>query len=291
MPVPKMVSVVIPARNAAATIGAQLAALADQRFDGNWEVIVVDNGSTDATVATAESWAPRLPRLRVIAATTRAGAGHARNVGAAAAAGDLLAYCDADDEATPGWLSAIVEEAATSDLVGGPLDDERLNDDVIPQWRPRPPTDELPVVQHFLPATASANLAIRRSVLTAVGGWCENYRTGYEDVELCWRAQLAGHHLGFAPDAVMAYRYRPELRAFAWQQYGYGVMAPRLFRDFRHHGMPRSDLRTALGAWKWLLVHLPDVRRSRVQRGVWVRILATRVGRLVGSVRHRVFFP
>ena len=89
----------------------------------------------------------------------------------------------------------------------------------------------------------------------------------------------------------MAYRYRPGVRAFARQSYGYGVMAPRLFREFRHHGMPRSDLRTALGAWKWLLLHLPDVSRSRIQRGVWVRIVTTRIGRLVGSVRHRVFFP
>ncbi|MET8542306.1 glycosyltransferase family A protein [Kitasatospora sp. NPDC004799] len=63
---------------------------------GPWEV-VVDNRSSDDTVATALRWADRLPDLRVVAAPTRAGINHARNAGATAARGDVLVFCDADD--------------------------------------------------------------------------------------------------------------------------------------------------------------------------------------------------
>src|SRR6266545_10527 len=100
-------SVVVPCFNSAKTIAIQLEALANQTWSEPWEVIVADNGSTDSSVAIAESYKKRLPHLRIVDASDRRGAGHARNVGAAAAAGDLLAFCDADDEVAPGWLSAM----------------------------------------------------------------------------------------------------------------------------------------------------------------------------------------
>src|SRR5690606_10578144 len=90
------ISVVIPARDAARWIDAQLGALACQEVPVPWEVVVADNGSTDDTVARAEAWADRLP-VRVVDASGRPGPNHARNQGTAAARGDLLLYCDADD--------------------------------------------------------------------------------------------------------------------------------------------------------------------------------------------------
>ena len=96
------VSVVIPARNAARTLDAQLQALAAQRFPAEWEVLVSDNGSTDATRAVAVEWAGRIPLLRVIDASARPGASAARNLGAAAAHGELLLFCDADDVVADG---------------------------------------------------------------------------------------------------------------------------------------------------------------------------------------------
>src|SRR5215204_6439039 len=89
------IAVVIPSFNAAATLPAQLAALAGQRYEGELEVLVSDNGSTDGTLDVVRGWQDRLP-VRVVDASDRRGAGHARNVGAAAASMDLIAYCDAD---------------------------------------------------------------------------------------------------------------------------------------------------------------------------------------------------
>jgi glycosyltransferase involved in cell wall biosynthesis len=97
-------SVVIPARNAADTIGVQLESLVRQRFDRPWEVVVVDNGSTDGTRAAVESFADRLPGLRIVDASERQGIGYARNRGVEAACGRLIAYCDADDAVSEGSL-------------------------------------------------------------------------------------------------------------------------------------------------------------------------------------------
>src|SRR3954447_15734888 len=101
------VSVVIPALNAAGTIGTQLEALAQQDADVEWEVIVVDNGSSDTTLEVCRSYESRLPALRTLTCA-RPGTSAARNTGAAASSADLLLFCDADDEVAPGWVAAMV---------------------------------------------------------------------------------------------------------------------------------------------------------------------------------------
>jgi glycosyltransferase involved in cell wall biosynthesis len=106
------VSVVIPVRNAADHLEEQLAALASQTYEGSWEVVVADNGSTDASLEVVRSWALRVPHLEIVDASDRAGPSHARNVGAAAARGRVLAFVDADDVAAPTWLAELVAAAA-----------------------------------------------------------------------------------------------------------------------------------------------------------------------------------
>src|SRR5438105_12532712 len=110
------VSVIVPARDAEATIGRTLDALARQAVDLEFEVIVVDNGSRDATPALAE-------RSQIVSKVIRRrrgqGAGAARNEGAAAARGELLAFVDADCEPAPGWLAAGARAASSADLVQG----------------------------------------------------------------------------------------------------------------------------------------------------------------------------
>lgn len=98
------ISVVIPALNAEAFIGIQLKALSKQRVDFDWEVIVVDNGSRDKTVDVVSNYSNSLPNLRVVQAHEHRSAAYARNVGAAIANGDFLAFCDADDVVEKDWL-------------------------------------------------------------------------------------------------------------------------------------------------------------------------------------------
>ena len=102
----------MPVLNGEEHIGDQLAALAAQTYRGEWELVVVDNGCRDRSMEIVREWAPRLPSVTIVDATARRGLNRARNAGAAAARGDFLAFCDADDVATPGWLEAMAEAAA-----------------------------------------------------------------------------------------------------------------------------------------------------------------------------------
>jgi glycosyltransferase involved in cell wall biosynthesis len=88
------VSVVIPFRNAAPHFRHQLEALAGQDFDGEWEAVVVDNGSSDGSRAIAEEFLERL-NLKIVDAADKPGAGYARNAGARLAAGRKLLFVDA----------------------------------------------------------------------------------------------------------------------------------------------------------------------------------------------------
>lgn len=102
MTLPTTVTVVIPAHNARTTIDEQLDALMRQTYDRPFEVLLCDNGSTDGTAAHVTT-RPRCEayELRVIDASAVPGASYARNLGAAVATGEFLAFCDADDKVSP----------------------------------------------------------------------------------------------------------------------------------------------------------------------------------------------
>lgn len=287
---PTLVSVVIPARNAAAVIGGQLQALSRQQYRGAWELIVADNASTDDTAAVAADWAGQLPELRVVPAAARPGINHARNLGAAAARGDLIVFCDADDVAAPGWLHAMVEAARNVDIVGGHPDHLALNTARVRCWRPSVRHDRLPTVFGFLPYAVGASLGVRTEVLQRLGAFNEDYTEGGDDVEFCWRAQLASYTLGHAPDAVMFYRLRDRLWPLARQGYGYGRSDAHLYRDFRPYGLPSLPAGAGLRSWGRLLRRLPELG-SHDRVGAWVYDAAWRCGRLAGSLRYRVLCP
>ena len=206
----------------------------------------------------------------------------ARNAGAVAARGDLLVYCDADDRAEPGWLAGLVKAARSCDVVGGRLAPAALSavgSNELPDWADDL-AEALPRTLRFLPYGVGANLGIWAEVLRALGGWREAHRDGADDIDLCWRAQLASYRLGFAPRAVMQYRLRRGMLAIASQRYRYGLADPRLYRDFRTHGVPPCELRHAIAAYNIAL----DAQHllSRRKRESWIGELAYRMGRLHG---------
>jgi glycosyltransferase involved in cell wall biosynthesis len=289
-PEPTLISVVVPVLNAAETLPAQLEALSGQTYAGKWEVIVADNGSTDGTPDLARTWADRIPELSVVDASDRKGQAHARNGGAAAARGDFIAFCDADDVATPGWLEALAEAARSCDVVGGTLEHQSLNSPSVRSWRSAQPREQTPKDEAFLPWAESANLGVWASVFRELGGFNEGYPAS-EDVEFSWRAQLASYRFEFAPGAVVKYRHRTALSQLARQHYAYGVNSAKLYHDFRSRGMPRSPARRALRVWGRVLVRLILDLPSRERRGILLRKAAYRWGRLRGSIQYRVFFP
>lgn len=129
-------SIIIPCFNAGQTIAVQLEALAQQEWSQPWEIIIADNGSTDETIKIVQTYQQRLPNLKIVDASKKRGAAHARNVGARVAQSEALAFCDADDEVAPGWVAAMGEALSEYDLVGGRDEHWKLNEPwlVIPAY-------------------------------------------------------------------------------------------------------------------------------------------------------------
>jgi GT2 family glycosyltransferase len=284
---PRHVTIVVPVRNAEPWFAAQLQALAGQRYPGAWDVLVADNGSTDRTAALARSWVDRLP-LRVVDASARPGINAARNIAAGQAGGDLLAFCDGDDLVGPDWLAAMAEAAQRYDLVGGRLDEDSLNSTGGPQ-RPRMPEGGLPVALDFLPFAVGANLAIWADVLARLGGFDERFHLGNDDVELSFRAQVHGHRLGYAPDAVVSYRHRNGHFELFRQFRTYGRSEPLLFADYRRWGMPRPGLGQVSRRWARIVLEAPLALLPQ-ERASWLVRAGFSLGRVSGAIRHRVLY-
>jgi glycosyltransferase involved in cell wall biosynthesis len=287
--VPHLVTVAIPVRNGAHVIAEQLSALSAQDYAGAWELLVVDNGSTDDTVAVVEATRSRFASLRIVS-ESRPGIGPARNRALAEAGGELMAICDADDVVQPGWLRAMVSAAADNALVGGRCRADLISPTLVVTWRGELPADRLPRAIDAHPFAPGGNCAVWVDVAKSVGGWDESFVAGADDVDFSWRIAKAGHNLGFAPDAVLAYRYRDGLRALVSQFFRYGVTEVPLHRRHLDWDLRTYRLRDLLAVW-WALARRTSELRSQPQRGIWLRDASYHAGRLVGSVRNRHLLP
>jgi len=200
------VSVIVPARNASATIDRTLTALAAQDLSDRFEVIVVDDGSSDSTVAVAARSGATVLRQEGL------GPGQARNAGAAAASAPVLAFTDADCFPTSGWLREGLAALDGRDLVQG-----RVLPDPEAQLRP---FDHTIWVVGESGLYETANLFVRRERFAEVGGfedWLEvriGKRLG-EDVWLGWKLRRAGARSGFAPAALVHHAVFPR----RWPEY------------------------------------------------------------------------
>ena len=281
------VSVIIPIYNAADTIGDQLQALAAQNYGGWWEVVAVDNMSDDASADIVRSFQDRIPRLRLVSATARAGAAHASNRGSQEAGGDLLVFCDADDVVGEGWLNAMVSALSTHQFVASRHETGRLNPKWLAQARKNLQSDGLIPYRHppFLSHAGGAGLGVHRAVHESIGGFDENWPR-LQDTDYCWRMQLSGVPLHFVPDAVMHVRYRQDLMDTFKQALTWGEYNVLLYKCYRSQGMPDLTLRDAIASLRPLF-RLRPLRTRRGRAGmVWK--LGWFFGRVKGSLKHRV---
>jgi GT2 family glycosyltransferase len=223
------VSVIVCSYNGAKTLPACLNSLGKVDYP-DYEVILVDDGSTDDTAAIAG----RYPNVRYIHQTNH-GLSHARNTGAYAARGEVLAYTDSDCMADTDWLYYLVGALLSDNFagVGGP--------NITPpatNWiqacvagAPGGPSHVLltdTVAEHI----PGCNMAFYRWAFDNVGGFDVEYRKAGDDVDFCWRLQQSGCVIGFSPTAIVWHYRRFTLKAFMNQQRGYGE-AESLLR-FKH---------------------------------------------------------
>jgi glycosyltransferase involved in cell wall biosynthesis len=282
-------SVVVPAYNAAATLGEQLQALSTQVWSQPWELIVVNNRCTDNTVDIARAFALRMPSLRIVEAPDRAGAAYAMNTGVLAAQSDAVAFCDADDVVADGWVAAMGDGLKQHRFVSGPLETELLNHSSITRNRPNAQAGGVQSYTYppFLQHAGSGNMGMRREVYELVVGFDESFETLF-DTDFCWKAQLRGVRLVALPDAVVHVRHRDRVRALLRQARKYAEYDVALYKRYRPLGMPRLSRKSGLSAWIGLVVHVLDVMHDETRaRYLWD--LGWRTGRLYGSLKYRVW--
>lgn len=281
-------SVVIPARDVAGTLAEQLDALLAQRFDGEWEIVVVDNRSTDGTGLLARGYADRCPRVRVVDAGERDGLCYSRAVGVDAARADAIAICDGDDVVAPGWVAAMADALRVHPVVTGALEIDRLNPPWLAASRGRPDRTRVGTWYGCFPLVSGGNVGFRREVWREVGGFDEHF-LGAEDAEFSLRLFRRGIPVTFLPDALIHYRYRASARVLWRQGLVYGSGRPRVRRRMRDLGMRVPPPFTGWRSWTWLVVHLPDLT-SAAGRARWVWVAGNRIGHVVGSVQTRTLF-
>jgi glycosyltransferase involved in cell wall biosynthesis len=281
--------VIIPCKNEAELLPVQLAALASQDFDRPWELVVVDNGSTDDTADVARGFADRIANLRVIEAPRGGGMAAPRNAGVRAVRASRLVFLDADDQVAPNYLSVIDAALDRHAFVAARLDVEKLNPGWIARTRTVEQTTGLGSVGDFLPWAQGGSIACRREVYDAAGGFNEGIPSG-DDIEFCWEAQLAGIPLIYLPDAVVHYRFRSEPMALFRQGRRFGRSAVLRYVRFRERGLHRSSPVEVASLWasaaaRSLLVFSPLQRaRAALKFGLCL-------GRLEASIHHRVLHP
>ena len=278
-----LVSVVIAVRNGLPWLDEQLCAIAGQKISVGWEVVVADNGSQDRTRECVERWSQRVPRIRLIDAPCPRGPAAARNAGVRSSHGSLLVFCDADDVVQPDWLANMVGALSNDDVVSGVYDFGPRNGVFVRE--PSPPAS---VQMGFLPYGLGANLAVRREAFEGVSGFEESFLVG-EDIDLCWRLQLAGYRFSVADAAVVWKREPADERSLVRKAWSYGKCGAALYRQYRPSGMHR-DVRGAIKAWLWLVLNVPRLFVRQVRRQ-WLRTFGVRAGRLRGSITQHAFFP
>jgi glycosyltransferase involved in cell wall biosynthesis len=198
--------VVVPTSNRASYLEVTLASLAAQHFEGEWETIVVDDGSTDATPEVIERFGARMLRQ-----PRPMGPNPARNAGFAASSSDLVALIDDDIYAPPGWLRALVDGAARhpdADVLGGPI--RARFDGPAPRscGREDPPITALDLgpEDRVVDLVWSANLAFRRRAFDLAGPFPEDIPPGGDEEEWLRRLGAAGGQVVYVADAWLEHR-------------------------------------------------------------------------------------
>jgi glycosyltransferase involved in cell wall biosynthesis len=220
------VSVVICAYNAERTMEECLTSLRGLHYP-DYEVIVVDDGSTDSTREIAE----RYPEFKLISRENR-GLAESRNDGILAATGEIVAFTDSDCAVDPDWLTFLVHRLASKEFagVGGP-NLPPPETDWVPECVARAPGGPTHILLTDWEAehVPGCNMAFWREPLIEVGMFDPVYTSAGDDVDICWELQNAGYKIGFAASALVWHRRRHTVSAYLRQQRGYGRAESQLY--------------------------------------------------------------
>jgi GT2 family glycosyltransferase len=258
------ISVVVCSCNGSRTIGETLTALDNLDYP-DYEIIVVDDGSTDQTSVITGRHDVRLIR------TENKGLSVARNLGMNAATGEIVAYLDDDAYPDSHWLTYLASAFMRTEhaAIGGP-NIAPPGDGVIADCVANAPGGPVHVLlsDEIAEHIPGCNMAFRRERLMAIGGFDPRFRVAGDDVDICWRLQERGWTLGFAPTAVVWHHRRNSIKAYFKQQRGY-AKAEVLLADKWPHKYNSAGHVTWQGRLYGKGVVELFFQHSRIYHGTW----------------------
>lgn len=247
------ISVIVCTRNRSSILAdACRAILAVEAPEPPWELLIVDNGSTDDSLEIARRLVAENPRVRLVE-EPELGLSAARNTGIAQAHGELLVFVDDDAFPDPGWLREIVNAFAdpTVDCAGGPIDPliegelpEWFNDRYLPYLSAWDLGDQtVPLAYNEYPR--GTNVAYRRSAIERVGDFrLDLGRRGSslrscEETELCLRIERTGGKILYLPGARVGHRVAAGRLSRDWLVDRFGAQGTsEAIIDWAHAGLP-----------------------------------------------------
>ncbi len=294
-------SVIIPALNEAGNLSRNLPQVCSQ-LGATDELIVVDNGSSDETVAVAKKYGADVVHEPV------RGRSQARNAGIKRSCGEIVVFLDADCYPDAGWLRGLIAgfENAQVGCVAGEIAVSH-GDSGLGRYLSQKGhlTQEVNFHHSFLPFGGSANIAFRRFVLEKIGGFDENLFSGH-DADLCWRMQLETDlKIIRAPDAIVYHSQTLTPKEVIRQKRRHGHGSVLLFKKYqRYRERERRSLkqvyweyhsilsRTARSIWrKTIKEENPGTLAAPDQDFQLLLEIGEKIGRIEGSVRNRIWFP
>ncbi len=223
---PPAYTVAVPAYNQSALLLRLLESFDRLKCPEPYEVIVVDDCSTDDTEAVVQEWLarPRNYDARYLRMEKNSGPGAARSMAARAARGRIIAYTDSDCIVEPDWLANLVRQIDEEKRIvgtGGRV--IALSDGSAPaRYLVYHATLEPPKTQNYL---ITCNCCYLREPLLAVGAFPEDIPTpGGEDVAASIALWKQGWRFAYEPEAVIQHDFRENMRKFirTWRNYGFG---------------------------------------------------------------------
>ena len=279
------ISIIIPCFNAGETLAVQLEALANQVLSklqpSDLEIIVSDNLSTDNSLDVARRFFDKIPNLVICSASDRQGVSHARNVGARAAKGEFLAFCDADDIVSETWVEAMFNALSHHRFVASRFDHQKLNG-ITGGVQTRHLQDIGP---RFLQHAGGCGMGIHASIHKAVGGFDEEI-AWLEDIEYCFRLQVSGCSLFFAQQAVIHIRHRGTAILGFRQAKQWAEVFPLICKRYRSSGLKRYSVLKMVKAYLGASIRvIRCCLKGDIEPCLWE--LGWRWGYIIGCIRHR----
>ena len=234
------ISVVVPTYNGEKTIKKTIEALLSQKTEKSYEVIVVDDGSTDETPYIIKRYPVKIITQK------NAGPSAARNTGWKAASGEIVAFTDSDCVPVPGWIEALSKpfEDPSVGGVGGTYETENIGS-LLATYVGEDIKFRHDRLGKEIEATGTFSAAFRKKLLERVGGFDETYKKATaEDFDLCFAIRKTRHKIIHEPNAIVGHYHKERFLNYLKTQFWYATWRVYLYNKYKE--MVKGDQYTPI---------------------------------------------